>query len=431
VDFIFLILTTAILYIRPTDFVPGLEAVNLYMIAIVGCILFSLDKLITQLSWDSLRKRPVGVFMAGILGVSILSNLVNGRFEQEVDFAVEYTKVMLFYFLLVGIVNSPARLRRYLVCLIIIDLVPTCLALLHWHGIINIPSFTAMEDGMREGGQLVTIRRRVATGNFGDPNDFCELINPGLLFSVAGLLEPQRRIMRFVWLAPIGIFGQALLLTQSRGGFLGTLTGLLTVFWSRFGRRRALILMALAAPLLFFVAGQRMGAIETSEGTGQSRIQIWTVAIECIKQSPVLGTGINGFNEISGRATHNAYLCSYAELGFLGGTFLFGSYYFTIAALVKLRLASATVRDKEVQRLRPYVLGALISYAVGEFSLTHPYHVPTSAMLGMATACINLGDPEGKIPGSVLTGQRFMHLLRVSALFLIALYVFVKFSVNW
>ena len=41
VDFFLFILVTAILFIRPTDFVPGLEAVPLYYLAILPCLIVS------------------------------------------------------------------------------------------------------------------------------------------------------------------------------------------------------------------------------------------------------------------------------------------------------------------------------------------------------------------------------------------------------
>jgi len=431
VDFGCLVLVTAILFIRPTDFVPGLEEVHLYEVAILSCIAVSWDKLVAQLSWDSLRKRPVGLFMFGILGVSILTNMVRFRIDEGMDFFVSFVKVIVYYLLLVGIVNTPKRLGRFLLCLVIIDLVPTSLALLHYRGIINIPAYTTVADFSNKGGELVETQRLVASGFYGDPNDFCEVINPGLLFCVAGLLEPLRGIKRLVWLAPIATFGQALFLTQSRGGFLGTLTGLSTVFWSRFGWWKAMILMVLALPALFVVAGSRMSSISTSETTGQERVQVWMRAIDYLKESPVLGVGNKGFQDLTGYACHNAYLHAYVELGLPGGTLLFAAYFSTLSSLVRLGYASHTARHPEFQRLRPYILGALISYAFGEMSLTHPYEVPTYAMLGLATACVSLGDPEGRISGAVLTAGGLMRMLGASVLFVIALYFFVRFSVAW
>jgi O-antigen ligase len=346
------------------------------------------------------------------------------------DFFTEFSKVIVLYLLVVGIVNTPTRLRRFLVWLVIIDLVPTSLALLHARGIITIPAYTAVAERGYKEGELVEIQRLVATGFYGDPNDFCEVINPGLLFCVAGLLEPLRGIKRLVWLVPIATFGQALFMTQSRGGFLGSLTGLSTVFWSRFGWRKAIMLMVLALPLLFAIAGPRMSSISTSENTGQERVQVWLKAISYFIGSPVVGVGTGHFTELTRYVCHNAYMHAYVELGLLGGTLVFACYFSTLSALVTLGRASKTDRPPEFQRLRPYVLGALISYALGEMSLTHPYDVPTYAMLGLATACVSLGDPEGRISGSVLTARGFLRMLGASALFLAALYLFVMISVN-
>ena len=66
-DFGLFLLVTAIMIIRPADFVPGLVDVPLYQIAIVPCIILSWHKLIPQLTMAGLRERPVLVFGIGIL----------------------------------------------------------------------------------------------------------------------------------------------------------------------------------------------------------------------------------------------------------------------------------------------------------------------------------------------------------------------------
>ena len=208
-DFFLFVLVTGALYVRPQDFVPGLAGVPLYQILIVSCILVSWNRLASRLTSNAFREDPTAAMVVGILLVSLVSNLAHGDLETAFDFGTEFGKIVLFYLLLVGIVDSPIRLRRFLACLVGFDLVPTILALLQYHGMINIPAFSAMD----EGGVL----RLHATGNFGDPNDFCEILNTAMLFSLYRLMHRGRGWSRPLWLAPVPVLGLALSLTKSRG----------------------------------------------------------------------------------------------------------------------------------------------------------------------------------------------------------------------
>ena len=78
--------------------------------------------------------------------------------------------------------------------------------------------------------------------------------------------------------------------------------------------------------------------------------------------------------------------------------------------------------------MRPYILAAVTGYAFGEMSLTHPYNVSTYALLGLATVCIRLADPESRLVGSRLDSRNFLRIQGASVLFLIALDVYVRFS---
>jgi putative inorganic carbon (hco3(-)) transporter len=375
------------------------------------------------------------VFMFGILAFGLMSDLANGQIELGVDFVIDFAKVLLFYLLLVGIVDTPARLRLFLVWVSIIILIPTSLALLHYHKVIDIPAFDAMESDSFHldlaTGNLIKEYRLVATGMFGDPNDFSEIIVTGLLFAIAGLADMRRGMARLLWLAPIAAFGLALAGTRSRGGFLGTLAGLVILLWARFGLRKAILLAALALPLLFFLFQGRMTELDTSEGTGQGRITLWDDGFELLQRAPVFGIGAHQFVARVGRAAHNSFVCAYTELGVLGGSFYFAGYYYALLCLAQLGATKFTDLDPEVRRMRPYILAAVTAYAFSEMSLNHNYNLSTYALLGLATVCIRLADPESRLVGSRLDSRSFLRILGASALFLIALKVFIRFSVHY
>jgi hypothetical protein len=266
---------------------------------------------------------------------------------------------------------------------------------------------------------------------FADPNDFCEILNAGLMFCLSGLLEKAAGLVRGILLAPIALFGWALKLTGSRGGVLGTLAGLAVLFWTRFGRRKAILAAVIALPLLLTLAKGRFSQFSTSEGTGRSRVEMWDAGFMALRHSAILGIGADRHVKVLGRATHNSFVCAFTELGIVGGSFYFGAFYYAITTLWRLGSTGFTIQDPVVRRLRPYILAALVGYAVSEMSLTHPYTVVTYMMLGLATVCIRLADPHLTLEGSRSTGKMVMQSLKVSAIFLVLLYAYVRVTLGY
>jgi len=423
VDYALFLLVTAIMIIRPTDFVPGLEGANLYLIAIVPCILLSWHKVMPQLTTEGLRERPVLVFGIGILSISLVSNLLHGHFQVGFDFATEFLKMLMFYLLMLGHIDSPARLRRFLGFLVGVILIPIILAVLNYHGYMHIPAFRVISEGD-------DVRRLCGTGVFNDPNDVCEILDSGMLLCLCGLLDRGGGLTRVLWLAPLALFGHALNLTHSRGGFLGAVVGLTVLFRSRFRGTKSLVVAGAALAVMFVLFGGRQTTLSTSEGTSQSRIQLWDQGFELFLRSPLIGIGIGQFVENMDHVAHNAFVQTYTELGFLGGTLLFGQYLWGLKNMTKLGSRQVTVPDPEVRRVRPFLLASLASYATSEMSLTNPFCVVTYAMFGLATVCIRLADPSPPLPDLLLNRALIRRTIVFSGLFLVALYVFTRLSVR-
>lgn len=431
--FVLHILVTGVLFIRPTDFIPPLENFHLYEVLIISCILLSWNRLIAQVSVPSLQRDPIAVFMFGILLTSVLSNLARLDIDATFGFGVEFAKVIVYYLLLVGLVDSPGRLRWFLAGMVGIDLIPASLAVLQYHGLIDIPAFSGMVNEFTSQfdpltGETIDIpfRRLGTTGNFGDPNDVCEILNAAMLFSLYGLMNPRWGRVRFLWLAPMVVFGHALSLTQSRGGFIGFLVSLMVLFWARYGRRKSILLAGVILPVIFVLFGGRQTSISTHEGTGQQRIQIWADGFNLMRHSPIFGIGTDQYVENTGKVAHNSFVHAYTELGFLGGTLYFGAFYYALRTLGRLGSRGVTIRDPEIRRVRPFILAAVVGYAASELSLTHCYSVVTYAMLGLATVCIRLADPEPPLPDSRLDGRFLLRLIVASTLFLLALFVYTQ-----
>ena len=188
-SFFFFLLVTCVLFMRPTDYFP--ESGSLYLIVISACLLTSWTVVSEQLSVGSLERRPITAGVLGLLTAMILSILCNLRFELLAVEAFEFVKVTLFYLLMVGLVNSPDRLRCYLLSVAGILTVPIGLAVLHFYGIIHHPAFvpSVVDLYSKERILIGDDGRMRGTGMFGDPNDVCLLINVGMMLSLYGLMS--------------------------------------------------------------------------------------------------------------------------------------------------------------------------------------------------------------------------------------------------
>ena len=188
-SFFLFFLVTSVLFIRPSDLIPELG--SLYLILISACLLTSWTVVTEQLSAGSLERRPITVGVLGLLAAMVLSILYNFRLELLATEALEYVKVTLFYLLMVGLVNSPVRLRCYLLSVAGILIVPIGLAVLHFYGIIHHPAFVPSVVDLYSKEQILIMDdgRMRGTGMFGDPNDVCLLINVGMMLSLYGLMS--------------------------------------------------------------------------------------------------------------------------------------------------------------------------------------------------------------------------------------------------
>ncbi len=200
------------------------------------------------------------------------------------------------------------------------------------------------------------------------------------------------------------VIATALLLSHSRGGFISTGAGLLTLCLIQGITREARLRFALSVTVVAVVAGTLLFAVG-GEGTDQrlARISVETQerplvyekTVEAIEAAPVLGTGYGTFEEVfrfyrdeSLRSfymeAHNTYLENGLELGLPGAFALFA----TIGGLAVLTLCG--VRRRYRNAIFPCI-GFAVTVQVGihamvDFSLQIPA-VAAFYSLVMGAAC--------------------------------------------
>jgi len=149
------------------------------------------------------------------------------------------------------------------------------------------------------GGAVTDVQgvRRVL-GTYTSPNHFALLLGRALPFLIAaGWCLPRWR----AWaVAGAVLCAGALLATFSVGGWLGTGAAVLVVV-GLLGGRYALLGLALtglvaAAIVSFAVPVERLaGRLDPSQGTSFARVQLWQAGLALVRQSPLLGIGLDNF----------------------------------------------------------------------------------------------------------------------------------------
>jgi hypothetical protein len=456
-DFVLFLLVNAILFLRPSEIFPELAQVGIYEAAIICCIVFSALSLVGQFSLKSLTARPITVGVLLLCPLCGLSQVMRMDLGLAGEAFVAFFKIAIYYLLLVGIVNTPARLRYFLIALGVFITVLTLIAVLRYNDVITInpppiiskkdimdgtANNTTKADGTKKDdgtavsvedkyfdprtGEEVIVRRLRGTGIFADPNDLCLALVTGVLLCFYGLGETRLGGARLLWLGPLCLFLFALRLTASRGGLLGLLAGLGVLFAFRYGWRRTMLLGAVAAPVVLVVFGGRMTDVsDVNSGTGQTRLQLWREGMVLFREQPLFGIGMNEYGNDAGQVAHNSFLHAFTELGVVGGGVFLGLFYCAFFGLRQIQ--QARVLDPDMRRMLPYMLAMVAGYAVGILSLSRCYEVPTYTMLGITTAYIavvSIYPPWAKLTFSTVLVQR---IIGCSVIFLLFTDIVVRF----
>src|SRR5687768_14057786 len=156
------LLLNAVLFIRPAELLPSLEGLPIYNVVMVACVLASLPVLLRQLSWSHLRSQPGVLCVVAMLPTIMLSQLVRGNTWHAREGAIEFSKVLISFLLLSGVVNTPARLGRFLCAVVLFIIAIAAIAELNYHGLIAV-SGIKVEDRTTsfdaETGEAVTVEQ--------------------------------------------------------------------------------------------------------------------------------------------------------------------------------------------------------------------------------------------------------------------------------
>jgi O-antigen ligase len=319
-------LFTLLLYIRPNEMFPDLFGTfPLVKIVAVAAVLAYLGAKLGSGEPVSIFPRELKmVAVITALGVLFAPFAANPQDSLDVLFDM-FLKVVIIFALMINVIDTRRRLR------LMVSLVVICATIL---AVFALNSYLTGDFIIVEKKDVGVVGLRilgVVGGIFGNPNDLATSFDLLLPLAVAlGLTSSG--VKRAVYFGCAGLLMAGVVVTFSRGGFLGLVAMGGVLLWKISHQNRALMALAFAVLFGVFVLALpsgytgRISSIfhfgEDRTGSTEARRDLLERAASVAAHHPIIGVGMGNFHTYSlhEQVAHNSYLEIAAELGLLGLT---------------------------------------------------------------------------------------------------------------
>ncbi|MDX6528206.1 MAG: hypothetical protein QOH41_496 [Blastocatellia bacterium] len=368
-----LFLFTLILYARPAEFYPSALTSSIALLVALATLGFFIP---TQLSLEgtlTARPREVNlVLLFCLIGLLSVPFAIN-RAEAWVEFSGTFIRCIVIFVVIVNVVRTETRLK---------GLIFLAMAAGIWLSIEAVNEYRLglmTVEGYRAAGR--------GTGIFGNTNDMALHLVTILPISVALMLGAKGAIRKLLYGTCSAVMISAIVLSYSRGAFIGMLIAFLFIAWKLGRRRRLEIVFAVLgfAGVVVLLAPDKYGSRLLSifvpsldaEGSADARRGELFRSIYVALRHPLLGIGMGNYQpEMSyrGLVTHNSYTQVAAEMGMMA----FACYVmFIVTPLKKVgQIARETFDARRDSRFYYLALGlqaSLIAYLISSFFLSVAY----------------------------------------------------------
>ncbi|HJQ22786.1 MAG TPA: O-antigen ligase family protein [Blastocatellia bacterium] len=375
-----LFLFTMMLYVRPNDLVPG--AFETFQIVKIVAIFTILAYLGSQLSrGNRLTIWPLEMKMLAVmilLAVAFTPLAVSPQTSIE-TLSDSFFKVVTIFVLMINLIDTRARLRSFMKLLI------CCGVFVGASAVLN---YFRGATGFNQAGELVRI---AGYGTFfSNPNELAMAVNLIMPFAVVFGLT-SRKLKRLGFFLIAGLLAFAVIVSFSRGGFLGLIAiGGVLMWKAGRGRRFVTVCAGVVIAGAFVVSmpsgyGDRIFTIlhtnEDRTHSAQERQELLTRGLDVIAHHPIIGVGAGNYGIYSLRnlVAHNSYVEVAAELGLAG----FAAYLVLLLAPLRslrrierdtyARRATWTETERETYYISVGLQAVIISYAVCSFFQSAEY----------------------------------------------------------
>jgi hypothetical protein len=404
-------LFTIILYARPAEFYPSPLTASLALIVALATLAFFLP---TQLSLEgTVTARPTEVnlvlllCLTGLLSIPLALN----RFAAWQEFSGVFIRCIVMFIVMVNVVRTKARLKGLLFLALAAGL------WLSFEAVNDFRLGLMTVEGYRAGGR--------GGGIFGNSNDMALFLVTLVPIAIALLLGSRSLARKFLFGGCAVLMVSGIVLTYSRGGFIGLLAALTFLAWKAGqGRRFEIIVVGflIVVAFLALVPGYalRLASILVPSldplGSSEARSGELFRSLYVAIRHPLLGIGMGNYApEMSyrGLVTHNSYTQVAAEMGMAA---LACYTMFIVTPLKKLGQISRETfearRNSHYYYLAVGLQASLVGYMVCSFFASVAYLWYVYYLVAYAVCLRRLYESEtGK---AVMTGKQ-LRQTRVNA----------------
>jgi O-antigen ligase len=256
-------------------------------------------------------------------------------------------------------------------------------------------------------------------GFLGDENDFCLALNMVIPFPFFFAITSSGK-KRIYYVALTCLFLFVIMLTGSRGGFVGLCTTFVYCWFRSKQKILVTFIIIVLSIFAYFAAPKtyidRIHSITeqgTSSGTGEARTYTWGIGWHMFLDNPIMGVGQGNFpsvfkkyefqvtgsdtpfhgRSVAGRAAHSVYFTLLPELGLMGTIPFLLIILYTFKDLKHIKKIALNNRDTKVsfQPDRFYYIalaleGSLITYLVSSVFISTLYYPNLWFLIGFIMA---------------------------------------------
>jgi probable O-glycosylation ligase (exosortase A-associated) len=336
-------------YLRPQDLF-GFLVILRPNIALLALTVISLAIHRRLENRDRITLLPNDKAFLAFLMAAVLSNVTSVWFSSSMETTGELAKVGVFYFTAILLLDTVPRLRRYF------DWYIYSVAFV---SLVQI--WTYLTVGLNrttgKGGYGIIIGGATVLGGAGPMSKATADVNGvggyssyfyanaselGLGLCIAYPISyylfraTANKWLRLVFLGLTGLFIWSIVVTGSRGAFVGFVATLVYILYKEKKLIVGLIVAAfLAAPATYLVSDEYVNRIKSigeykEDVSVEIRFQVWRAALSMIADHPLFGVGTGNFATAYGSfykaagdlssytSPHNIFVQVFAELGLLG-----------------------------------------------------------------------------------------------------------------
>lgn len=332
-------------FVRPGDVVSVLSLFRLGALA----ILFSVFVWFAKCEKWPLKDLAIKLYVVFIVQMAIMTPIAVNNYSAFYSAYILLTYLLAFTLPAMALIDTHERVLHFF---------------RHW----TVINFILMLVTISYGG--------TGPGGFiGDENDVALAINMGLPYAFYLANQKDIGVLRRWWYWMVFVVGvTAVILTFSRGGFVGLFAVTIALLWFSRRKIRNLLLIVLASFLCGSLVmsvlpsgySQRIESMfDPSDGTRSERLYSWTLGWNMFLDNPVLGVGPGNYPwrvgayqpppeerppgqpPVDGRMAHSLYATLLPEMGALGTGLMLAIIWVLVKRMLAIIKAASAVKDSE------------------------------------------------------------------------------------